>query len=139
MEMPDIPDSIMTLVGYQYREATRFFRARFRKAKSPVNATQYDFLRLIWQLGGKYCIEDSGEKIGRARSTVSRGAIRLERGGYVVGHLGEDLRRKYISITDAGKAIVIKYAPVYKKADTDYREELRLKEGARADSLKTAN
>ena len=126
MEMPDIPDSIMTITCSQSRDAVRFFNGRFRAAKAPINATQYDMLRKIWIFGGSFTLTDASNSMCMDRSTFGRNVLNLQRGGYVSTSIPVDCRAKVPHLTELGKKIVLKYSDLYRLADKDYCKSVRI-------------
>ena len=110
-------DSILTRYNRNSRIITKFFDKKFRDASAPINSTQYDLLRLIWQNSCEG-LANTAEAMGTDRSTISRRMPPMIKAGYAK-YVDVNGKKKTPVLTNSGEKLVIKYANVYREADRE--------------------
>ena len=123
MATPQIPPSLCTC--FRLRKLTRLVTQRYDRELAPagINLNQYSILkrasRVPQPLGAL------AREIGMDRTTLSRDLKPLTAAGWIELIAGdEDARQRLIHVTAAGKRVLAKAQPLWRKAQDDVDTKL---------------
>ncbi|MDB5555901.1 MAG: MarR family transcriptional regulator [Rhizobium sp.] len=107
------------------RKASRRISAVYDEALAPhgINIAQFSAIRNI----NRYepiSLTDLADKLDLDRSTVGRNMKVLERMGIVATATGADQREAALSLTDEGKALLVKTEPIWHDVQVQIEDRL---------------
>lgn len=111
------PPSVCTC--FRMRKLSRLMSQRYDQALAPagVNLNQYSILR---RTGGRgRPLGEIAHELGMDRSTLSRDLKPLSAAGWVESAPGEDARQRLLRITAAGRAVVERAMPLWRRAQDE--------------------
>lgn len=131
-----IEDSVLTTLMRNCRIATNFFDRRFKDKKCPLNASQYDLLRIIGNMtkDGK-----DGDLNNLTLSlefkcdytTISRRVKNLVELRYVSASISAyDGRNHVLKITTQGSKLLKDWEALYRQCDREFQEGDSMPENA---------
>ena len=107
------------------RQAARKSSAVYDEALAPlgINIAQFSLLRKISR-AGSISLTELAQKAELDRSTMGRNAKVLQRMGLIEPAASEDHRETNVTLTDAGRDIVERGAPLWDKAQDEIEARL---------------
>jgi len=109
---------------FRMRKLSRLMSQRYDQALAPagVNLNQYSILR---RTGGRgRPLGEIAHELGMDRSTLSRDLKPLSAAGWVESAPGEDARQRLLRITAAGRAVVERAMPLWRRAQDEIDQGL---------------
>jgi DNA-binding MarR family transcriptional regulator len=107
------------------RQATRRVTQLYDQALTPIGlrATQYSLLAQIEQLG-PIALNSLAEAMVMDRATLGHNVRPLEARGLVRLEVGEDRRSREVSITQAGRDLLVEGRPLWRRAQRTFEDEI---------------
>lgn len=109
---------------FRMRKLSRLMSQRYDQALAPagVNLNQYSILR---RTGGRgRPLGEIAHELGMDRSTLSRDLKPLSEAGWIESAPGEDARQRLLRITAAGRAVIERAMPLWRRAQDEIDQGL---------------
>jgi DNA-binding MarR family transcriptional regulator len=111
--------------GFNLRKATRAVSQLYDEMLRPagIRGTQYSLLVAV-QMSGPITVTQLAENAIMDRTTLTRNLEVLEKQGLVHVTSGEDRRTRIVTITEDGRAVLLKAYPLWEQAQSRIREAM---------------
>lgn len=123
----EVPDYrlCMDCTSFNLRKATRAVSQLYDEMLRPIGirGTQYSLL-VVAQMTGPVTVTQLAESAVMDRTTLTRNLEVLEKRGFVTVNSGEDRRTRMVTITEDGRAILVKAYPLWQQAQFRIKETM---------------
>jgi DNA-binding MarR family transcriptional regulator len=111
--------------GFNLRKATRAVSQLYDEMLRPagIRGTQYSLLVAV-RMSGPVTVTQLAENAVMDRTTLTRNLEVLEKQGLINAVSGEDRRTRIVTITEDGRAVLLKAYPLWEQAQSRIREAM---------------
>lgn len=111
--------------GFNLRKATRAVSQLYDEMLRPagIRGTQYSLLVAV-QMSGPITVTQLAENAVMDRTTLTRNLDVLAKQGLIDVSSGEDRRTRMVTITEDGRAVLLKAYPLWEQAQSRIREAM---------------
>lgn len=115
----------MNCTGFNLRKATRAVSQLYDDTlrQSGIRGTQFSLLVAI-QMAGPVSVTQLAEKAVMDRTTLSRNLEVLEKQGLIRLTAGKDRRTRLATLSDEGRAVLVKAYPLWEQAQSHIKNSL---------------
>lgn len=131
IETPDF-NCCKDCIGFNLRKSTRSVSQLYDEFLRPIGlrGTQFSLLVSL-QMSGSITVTQLADNVVMDRTTLTRNLEVLEKQGLVNVNSGVDRRTRMVTITEEGRAILLKAYPLWEQAQSRIKETMG-QEGSKA-------